>query len=149
MSLGYGCFVAHLDHTLAFPGRFFRLMNNPGYVVADNYCIHKAKAVAQWLAHHPRFEVLWLPPYCPRAKPMERVFGDVHDKCTRNHQRKRLRDLVQDVEWHVQDNGPWPYKRVRSRSIAIRIRRSRSARLRRAWPRRCPLARSASYTLAQ
>ena len=80
------------------------------YVVADNYCIHKAKAVEQWLARHPRFEVLWLPTYCPRANPIERVFGDVHDKCTRNHKRKRLRDLVQDVEQHVQANGPWQYK---------------------------------------
>jgi putative transposase len=63
------------------------------YVVVDNYCIHKAKAVPQWLANHPRFEVLWLPTYCPRANPIERVFGDVHDKCTRNHTRQRLRDL--------------------------------------------------------
>ena len=81
------------------------------YVVVDNYCIHKAKAVEQWVACHPRFELLWLPTYCPRANPIERVFGDVHDKCTRNHTRKRLRDLVQDVERHVQANGPWQYKR--------------------------------------
>lgn len=80
------------------------------YVVADNYCIHKAKAVEQWLASHPRFELLWLPTYCPRANPIERAFGDVHDKCTRNHKRKRLRDLVQDVEQHMQANGPWQYK---------------------------------------
>ena len=80
------------------------------YVVADNYCIHKAKAVEQWLASHPRFAVLWLPTYCPRANPIERAFGDVHDKCTRNHKRKRLRDLVQDVEQHVQENGPWQYQ---------------------------------------
>jgi transposase len=80
------------------------------YAVVDNYCIHKAKAVEQWLTKHPRFELLWLPTYCPRANPIERVFGDVHDKCTRNHKRKRLRDLVQDVEWHVQENGPWQYK---------------------------------------
>lgn len=80
------------------------------YVVADNYCIHKAKAVEQWVASHPRFTLLWLPTYCPRANPIERAFGDVHDKCTRNHKRKRLRDLVQDVEQHVQDNGPWQYK---------------------------------------
>jgi putative transposase len=80
------------------------------YVVVDNYCIHKAKAVEQWLASHPRFELLWLPTYCPRANPIERVFGDVHDKCTRNHKRKRLRDLVKDVEWHMQVNGPWQYK---------------------------------------
>jgi len=79
------------------------------YVVVDNYCIHKAKAVEQWLASHPRFVLLWLPTYCPRANPIERVFGDVHDKCTRNHKRKRLRDVVQDVEQHVQVNGPWRY----------------------------------------
>jgi transposase len=80
------------------------------YVVVDNYCIHKAKAVTQWLASHPRFALLWLPTSCPRATPIERVFGDVHDKCTRNHKRKRLRDLVQDVERHVHVNGPWQYK---------------------------------------
>jgi putative transposase len=80
------------------------------YVVVDNYCIHKAKAVEQWLADHPHFELLWLPTYCPRANPIERVFGDVHDKCTRNHKRKRLRDLVQDVERHMEENGPWKYK---------------------------------------
>jgi putative transposase len=80
------------------------------YVVVDNYCIHKAKAVEQWLAHHPRFLLLWLPTYCPRANPIERVFGDVHDKCTRNHKRKRLRDVLKDVERHIQENGPWRYK---------------------------------------
>jgi putative transposase len=81
------------------------------YLVVDNYIIHKAKAVNQWLAKHPRFELLWLPTYCPKANPIERAFGDVHDKCTRNHQRKRLRDVVQDVEDHLQANGPWKYKR--------------------------------------
>jgi DDE superfamily endonuclease/Winged helix-turn helix len=79
-------------------------------VVVDNYCIHKAKAIEQWLASHPRFELLWLPTYGPRANPIERAFGDVHDKCTRNHKRKRLRGLVQDVEQHMQENGPWKYK---------------------------------------
>jgi putative transposase len=80
------------------------------YVVVDNYKIHKAKAVDQWLANHPRFELLFLPTYCPRANPIERAFGDVHDLCTRNHTRKRLRDLVADVEAHLHMNGPWHYE---------------------------------------
>jgi transposase len=80
------------------------------YLVADNYRIHKAKAVQQWLLAHPRFEVLWLPTYCPRANPIERIFGDTHDKVTRNHKRKRLRDLVADVGRHLDRNGPWPYR---------------------------------------
>jgi transposase len=80
------------------------------YVVVDNYTIHKAKPVAEWLAAHPRMTLLWLPTYCPRANPIERAFGDVHDCCTRNHQRKRLPDLVTDVEDHLHWNGPWKYQ---------------------------------------
>lgn len=78
-------------------------------VVADNAKIHHAQKVQQWLAAHPRFEVLYLPTYCPRANPIERAFGDVHDKCTRNHTRKRMWHLVQDVKRHLRNNGPWRY----------------------------------------
>jgi len=80
------------------------------YLVADNYRIHKAKAVEQWLSQHPRVEIIWLPSYCPKANPIERAFGDVHDKCTRNHKRTRITDLVGDVVWHLKRNGPWRYK---------------------------------------
>jgi transposase len=80
------------------------------YVVVDNYKIHKAQAVAQWLAAHPRFELLFLPTYCPKANPIERAFGDVHDKCTRNHKRKRLWAVVRDVAQHLAVNGPWHYE---------------------------------------
>ncbi len=90
----------------ACPARRFRRI----YLIADNYKIHTAKAVEAWLKEHPRFEMAWLPSYCPKANPIERAFGDVHDKCTRNHKRKRLRDLVGDVLRHLRSNGPWPYK---------------------------------------
>jgi transposase len=80
------------------------------YVVVDNYGIHKAKAVVTRLAAHPRFEVVRLPSYCPRANPIERAFGDVHDKCTRNHKRACLTELVADVKAHLRWNGPWRYK---------------------------------------
>jgi transposase len=93
-----------LDH--AYPAARFTQL----YVVVDNYKIHKAQAVEQWLAAHPRVELLFLPTYCPKASPIERAFGDVHDKCTRNHKRKRLGDLVTDVEWHLLANGPWRYQ---------------------------------------
>ncbi len=80
------------------------------YLIVDNYGIHKAKAVALWLAAHPRFELVWLPSYCPRANPIERAFGDVHDKCTRNHKRTCLSQLVADVKEHLRWNGPWRYR---------------------------------------
>jgi transposase len=78
-------------------------------VVADNAKLHHAQKVQQWLAAHPRFELLYLPTYCPRANPIERAFGDVHDKCTRNHTRKRMWHLVQDVTRPLRRNGPWRY----------------------------------------
>ena len=62
-----------------------------------------------WPAH-PRVTLRFLPTYCPRANPIERAFGDVHDCCTRIHRRKRLLDLVADVEDHLRLNGPWKYK---------------------------------------
>lgn len=80
------------------------------YIVVDNYKVHKAQDVIRWLSKHPRFELVWLPSYCPRASPIERAFGDVHDKCTRNHKRKRLCDVVGDVIWHLKINGPWRYR---------------------------------------
>jgi len=80
------------------------------YVVADNYKIHKAKAVGAWLATHPRVGILWLPSHCPKANPIERAFGDVPDKCTRNHTRKQLHWLIWDVKQHLAHNSPWEYK---------------------------------------
>jgi transposase len=80
------------------------------YVVVDNYRIHTAKAVVEWVAAHPRYELVFLPSYCPRANPIERAFGDVHDKCTRNHQRTGLAEVVADVVWHLKRNGPWRYR---------------------------------------
>ena len=90
----------------AYPARSVRRV----YLVVDNYGIHKAKVVAKWLELHPRIELLFLPSYCPKANPIERVFWEVHDKCTRNHRRKRINRLVRDVEQHLEVNGPWPYK---------------------------------------
>ena len=78
-------------------------------IVADNAKIHKAAKVQQWLATHPRFAVLYLPTYCPRANPLERAVGEVHDKCPRNHTRNRIWHGGQDVTQHLRVNGPWRY----------------------------------------
>jgi transposase len=80
------------------------------YIALDNYIIHKTKAVDAFLANNPRFELLFLPSYCPKSNPIERAFGDVHDKCTRNHKRSLLADLLLDVQNHLQFNGPWLYR---------------------------------------
>lgn len=45
-----------------------------------------------------------------RANLTERAFGNVHDKGTRNHQRKGIEELVGDVAQCLLINGPWHYK---------------------------------------
>ena len=80
------------------------------YVVAANDKIPKAKLGERWLTQHCRFPLLFLPTYCPRANPIERCFGDRHDKVTRHHRRKRRRALVKDAERPLQQNGPWHYQ---------------------------------------
>jgi transposase len=116
--------TGHVHHRLWFRkvnGLFLDLLNlldsaysarrwDRIYVVADNDKIHKAKLVQRWLTQHPRFRLLFLPTYCPRANPIERCFGDLHNKITRNHRRKRRRDLVADVGRHLKQNGPWHYQ---------------------------------------
>jgi len=102
-NLLFRALLSRLDQT--FKRRYRKI-----YLICDNYSIHKAKAVRHWLAGQSRIELIWLPSYCPRANPIERAFGDVHDKCTRNHTRKRLPTLVKDVERHLAQNGPWKYQ---------------------------------------
>jgi transposase len=88
-----------------YPVRTF----SPLQVVVDNAKIHQAAAGVKWLAAPPRFELLYRPTYWPQANPIERAFGEVPDKCTRTHTRKRIGHLLQDVTQHLRVNGPWRY----------------------------------------
>ena len=62
------------------------------------------------VGQHPRGTRLLLPTYGPRAHPIKRAFGKVHDLCTRNHTRERLQDLVVDMVEHFHVHGLWQYK---------------------------------------
>jgi transposase len=88
-----------LDH--AYSGEDFRRV----YVVADNYSIHTAGDVRRWLARHPRFVLLWLPCYCPKANPIERIFGNLHDQITRNHCHRTLPPLLAEVQRYLRQRA--------------------------------------------
>jgi len=74
-------------------------------MVVGNHGIHKAKAVERRLGAHPRFMLLLLPTYDPKANSIERAFGDVPPTCPRNHQCKRIEKLVGEVAQHWSTNG--------------------------------------------
>jgi transposase len=111
-----------LDQT--YSGAGFRRV----YVVADHYSIHTAGDVRRWLARHPRFVLLWLPRYCPKANPIERVFADLHDQITRHHRHRTLPPLWAEVQsyWRRRaHHGQLPsiYREPAVKSALRRLRR--------------------------
>jgi hypothetical protein len=63
----------------------------------DNYSAHKHAAVGQWLTEHPRFHIHWTPTSGSWLNPVERVFGDVTQKCLRRRSADSVRALEQAI----------------------------------------------------
>ncbi len=52
------------------------------YVILDNAKQHHARIVRRWLLHHPRFHLIFLPPYSPNLNIIERLWRFYHQKIT-------------------------------------------------------------------
>lgn len=56
------------------------------HVILDNYRIHDSKITQAALqSFDGRIRLHFLPPYCPKANKIERVWEDLHGNVTRNH----------------------------------------------------------------
>lgn len=55
------------------------------YIILDNASHHHARVVGHWLLHHPRFKLIFLPPYSPNLNPIERLWRFFHQRITANH----------------------------------------------------------------
>ena len=65
------------------------------HLVLDNYTIHSSKrSNAALETYGDRFVLHFLPPYCPDANRIERVWQDLHANVTRNHRCKTLFALL-------------------------------------------------------
>ena len=78
------------------------------HLIVDNYGIHSARRTRKALAALSGRVVLhFLPPYCPDANRIERVWQDLHANVTRNHRCKNMprlldnvRDYLEAYRWH-------------------------------------------------
>lgn len=84
--------------------RLLRLLNSVYHswrrvhLILDNYIIHKSRWVQAALAELGGKIVLhFLPPYCPQENRIERLWKDVHDNVTRNHDKTTMTDLLEAV----------------------------------------------------
>lgn len=65
------------------------------HLILDNYSVHSAHATQQALNDVKSRVVLhFLPPYCPDANRIERVWQDLHANVTRNHRCKTMNKLL-------------------------------------------------------
>lgn len=86
------------------------------HVILDNYGIHKATRTRRTLAAlGGRLVLHFLPPYCPDANRIERVWQDLHANVTRNHRCTTMNRLLDNAR-HYLDGYDW--KRVVRRPIA-------------------------------
>ncbi len=77
------------------------------HLILDNYVIHSAKATRHMLAQLGAPIILhFLPPYCPQANRIERVWQDLHANVTRNHRCKTLSELLDNARRYL-DSYVW------------------------------------------
>lgn len=74
------------------------------HLVLDNYCIHKALRT-QTVLDELRGKIVlhFLPPYCPQANRIERVWLDLHANVTRNHRCRRMAELLSNARTFTQN----------------------------------------------
>lgn len=73
------------------------------HLVVDNYGIHSARATEKTLADlGGRIVLHFLPPYCPDANRIERVWQDLHANVTRNHRCRSMDELLLNCRRYLQ-----------------------------------------------
>jgi transposase len=74
------------------------------HMIIDNYGIHSAHATKRVLAElGGRVRLHFLPPYCPDANRIERVWQDLHANVTRNHRCKSMNQLLGKCRVYLQN----------------------------------------------
>jgi transposase len=83
------------------------------HLVLDNCGIHKSRQTLAYLARQlGRFRLHFLPPYSPEANRIERLWKQLHDHVTRNHQHRTIESLMSAVETFLRCAQPFPGTRV-------------------------------------
>lgn len=73
------------------------------HVILDNYSIHDTQEVAKSLGTSAgeRFQLHFLPPYCPDHNIIERTWQDLHSNVTRNHKCSEMSELMRNTHYYL------------------------------------------------
>lgn len=90
------------------------------HVILDNYIIHKSRQTEQALRElGGKIKLHFLPPYSPEHNPIERLWKQLHDNVTRNHQHKTMASLWADVVTFMKKAAPFPGTQVSTLKTAV------------------------------
>jgi putative transposase len=103
-------FLAHLDDLRGRLRRYRKI-----HVICDNASCHTSNEVAFSLwDHRERIDLHFLPSYSPECNPIERVWWNLHDQITRNHQCKSMEELLDLTFTWLSGRNPF---KVEGRSV--------------------------------
>jgi transposase len=83
------------------------------HLVLDNYRVHIARRVRKVLAAlGGRIVLHFLPPYCPDANRIERIWQELHANVTRNHRCRTMAQLLDHCRCYL-EGYRWPRAFIR------------------------------------
>ncbi len=86
------------------------------HLIVDNSIIHTSQITQKAMAAFTgAVQLHFLPPYCPSANRIERLWRDLHARVTRNHRCPNMESLMDNVKNFLED--PWT-KQQEALSIA-------------------------------
>lgn len=89
------------------------------HLILDNCIIHKSRQTLRYLTRLAGRVVLhFLPPYSPEANVIERLWKQLHDHVTRNHQHPTMDSLMNAVEDFLVAAQPFPGTKVSTLPLA-------------------------------
>jgi len=93
-------FMAFLEYLLiAYP-------TGPIVLIVDNFSSHTAQAVTEWLAEHPRLQLLYLPKYCSHLNPVEQIWLRLKNQIAANRLYGSMKLLLETVESFFNEMTP-------------------------------------------
>ncbi|HBY97289.1 MAG TPA: IS630 family transposase [Chloroflexi bacterium] len=93
-------FMAFLEYLLvAYP-------TGPIVLIVDNFSRHTAQAVTEWLAEHPRLQLLYLPTYCSHLNSVEQIWLRLKNKIAANRLYGSMKALLETVESFFNEMTP-------------------------------------------
>jgi putative transposase len=83
------------------------------HLILDNYIIHKSQITKRFLKKYcKRIKLHFLPPYSPESNTIERLWKQLHDQVTRNHQFKTIEELLDAARQFLKFAQPFPGNHV-------------------------------------